>query len=1369
MSQNLFSYHGSVPLYAPHSTSDRTSSAAFLSTNARKLASAAPAPSLFDSNDGYASLDYASQRGSPSQAYQLPRLAPDLSNILMIDQTVAVDHEAVGMVKKHSYIRGNVWEVEATLDACLQIHRWDRALSILRQLHAMHQGNEPELQRLYNKVLEAMVFDHIYNRSSENITRINGWVEGEMTKAGVAPNAQTFALKIKAAMATLSGSRRDRTVRRYWAMAKTHGVNWEVASLREILSDNDLGKLSEIELLKGEFEKYEDLDDAEIEDLDVREGVVSRRALPRINETSQKGLGMYSLKKSLSLFDDPSQLSEWESAKTADQETLDAHARQRQIRLEQDALSSASERWRTEHEKMAKRGVAGKLETGKIGALMWTWHQGLLDKIKGELEKISEAEAKTKKTDEDKLRAEYGPFMRLLDPETLAALTLTTTVTVLVKQGIDKDVKLVRLVIAVGRMVEAEVQARMEKQRETLGNMMRQKAHSTANPSNANRLKEQLEELNSRSSSLVQWSTSQCTKLGSVLCEMFLDSAKIGGTREATSVTPKTTFQEPAFDRRIVFSEGRRVGVVSVHSDVQALLTNEPVADVIAKQLPMICKPAPWSGYADGGYLQSRLPMIRVKNADPAQLAYTKAAAKRGDLDEIYAGLDVLGQTGWRINQDVFRVMVDAWNSGEAIANLPPVGKVFPELEKPAEDASLKEKYDYYKQIRAINNEKGGIHSNRCFQNFQMEIARSFYDETFYLPHNVDFRGRAYPIPPYLNQMGADNARGLMLFDKGRELGEKGLMWLKIHLSNVCGYDKASLTDRAQYADDHIEDIRDSVQNPLDGKRWWLNAEDPWQCLATCHELIKAIDSGNPLTYVSHLPIHQDGTCNGLQHYAALGGDIAGARQVNLEPGDRPADVYTGVAEMVKADIKQDAQAGDELAKEMDGRITRKIVKQTVMTNVYGVTFRGATQQVKKQLNDLHPDLNERVIPAASYVARKIFKGLGKLFEGAHSIQYWFGDCANRITSSISPAQLEQLFAAQTDQQNGKRDKRIKRDGGLAERKALEQTDFRSTVVWTTPLGLPVVQPYRIQKSQSVKTHMATIVLADPHVTDSVDKRRQLQAFPPNFIHSLDATHMLLSAVKCREQGLTFSAVHDSFWTHAADIDSLNLILRDAFIRMHTEDIVGRLAMEFETRYKSHLYLAKVHGNSTLAKDILKWRATTTKDVPNLKKGHKQHQYYELVQEYKRQQLLASEDPAERVKGEKMVTPASLFEEQNGEKFLRGKNSLGETALGSVPQGEPDTSVVEEALQHDDVFETHDVDMTSTLEPLVGASAEASKPERKEQDASMMMLGTPSKKKTQGNGDRAGVWLWLPLTFPNVPKKGDWDVRRLKDSVYFFS
>ena len=95
-------------------------------------------------------------------------------------------------------------------------------------------------------------------------------------------------------------------------------------------------------------------------------------------------------------------------------------------------------------------------------------------------------------------------------------------------------------------------------------------------------------------------------------------------------------------------------------------------------------------------------------------------------------------------------------------------------------------------------------------------------------------------------------------------------------------------------------------------------------------ELTNALKSPDPEMYESNLPIHQDGTCNGLQHYAALGGDVRGARQVNLDIGEKPSDVYLHVAEEVDRMIDIDAAKGVEAALLVQGKVTRKVVKQTV-------------------------------------------------------------------------------------------------------------------------------------------------------------------------------------------------------------------------------------------------------------------------------------------------------------------------------------------------------------------------------------------------------------------------------------------------------
>lgn len=105
-------------------------------------------------------------------------------------------------------------------------------------------------------------------------------------------------------------------------------------------------------------------------------------------------------------------------------------------------------------------------------------------------------------------------------------------------------------------------------------------------------------------------------------------------------------------------------------------------------------------------------------------------------------------------------------------------------------------------------------------------------------------------------------------------------------------------------------------------------------------ELRAALESEDPLAFMSSLPVHQDGTCNGLQHYAALGGDDRGAAQVNLSAGDRPSDVYTHVGNMVEKMLIEDAAKGVKNAQLLVGKISRKVVKQTVSLGAMTVLLR---------------------------------------------------------------------------------------------------------------------------------------------------------------------------------------------------------------------------------------------------------------------------------------------------------------------------------------------------------------------------------------------------------------------------------------------
>lgn len=60
---------------------------------------------------------------------------------------------------------------------------------------------------------------------------------------------------------------------------------------------------------------------------------------------------------------------------------------------------------------------------------------------------------------------------------------------------------------------------------------------------------------------------------------------------------------------------------------------------------------------------------------------------------------------------------------------------------------------------------------------------------------------------------------------------------------------------------------------------------------------------------------------------------------------------------------------------------------------------------------------------------------------------------------------------------------------------------------------------------------------------------------------------MMLTALEMDRRGLVFSAVHDSFWTHAADVDEMNVVLRDCFVDLYERPLLEELKASLELRY----------------------------------------------------------------------------------------------------------------------------------------------------------------------------------------------------------
>jgi DNA-directed RNA polymerase len=366
--------------------------------------------------------------------------------------------------------------------------------------------------------------------------------------------------------------------------------------------------------------------------------------------------------------------------------------------------------------------------------------------------------------------------------------------------------------------------------------------------------------------------------------------------------------------------------------------------------LPMAVPPKPWAGVYGGGYHSHMIPgrnTCLLTRHFPGQLEALKEAAEAGKLEPVFAGLNALQETPWRINKRVLAVMQEAWDR-----NLPgfplPAREPAPKPEKPQaviDDVKGGEHRKAWRRLMADWHIAETKAKGARFE-FQraLDIAAESADGPMYFVHRLDFRGRAYANGTSLQPQGPDECRALLEFAEGKPLGERGVWWLGVHGANLFGNDKVSLEDRFQWALGRLYDARDVAKDPIAFRHVWVNADKPWSFLAWRFEW--ALYGQYGVDHVSHMPVALDGTCNGLQHYSAMLRDEVGGKAVNPVPGDKPSDVYATVAGVVMDKLAVAASGIDDPAAVWKAGtflsigIDRKVTKRPVMVLPYGGTYK---------------------------------------------------------------------------------------------------------------------------------------------------------------------------------------------------------------------------------------------------------------------------------------------------------------------------------------------------------------------------------------------------------------------------------------------
>lgn len=745
-------------------------------------------------------------------------------------------------------------------------------------------------------------------------------------------------------------------------------------------------------------------------------------------------------------------------------------------------------------------------------------------------------------------RHSAAKYIKMLDAEAVALMTVRCAL-----DGVTKGDTLVSLANRIGTLIMDEAQFqqfksdRKEDYKSLKDKYERQSGHYR-HKRNAMRHHMDEKEIDTE-----DWPVADRVQVGAKCLDIMIDTTKLVEqiTRSVDAKRQETV---------IVATKDTMQWIQEEHNRCAAL---SPV------MLPTIIPPRPWTSPIEGGYWTRRvrrLPFVKTYSK-----GYLQELSEH-EMPDVYDAINAMQHTAWAINSTVLAVCKTLWDTHSELPVIPPANDAplpsrptFLDSDRPKDawTAAEKEEFREWKRSATDTYTMNAKQKSLRLQFVKtLMVAEMFESEDeVYFPHQLDFRGRAYAIPMFLNPQGADLSRGLLTFANGVAINdEDSRSWLAIHGSNCYGYDKVSLDDRVKWVEENEQRILGIAADPYSNKEW-VDADKPWQFLAFCFEW--AAFKAEGMGFISTLPVQMDGSCNGLQNFSAALRDPLGGAAVNLVPADLPQDIYQKVADVVLKRVQEDAcnAEDDKVMTLAQGwlqyGITRKVCKRPVMTLAYGAKEYGFKQQVFE--DTVTPAKYDKSQPfpwsgsgwwAADYLGKVIWECVGHVVVAARQAMDWFQEAARAASSEKLP------------------------------------------VRWTTPDGLVVLQAYpkletkRIDITFNGHRHLLTVAVGHQR---ALDRRKQTNGISPNWVHSMDASHMRATIRQGWAEGLrSFSLIHDSYGTHAGNTAALAALLREAFVSMYSQDVLENFKEELEQQLPEGSTLSPLPPKGTLdLEDVL--------------------------------------------------------------------------------------------------------------------------------------------------------------------------------------
>jgi DNA-directed RNA polymerase len=532
---------------------------------------------------------------------------------------------------------------------------------------------------------------------------------------------------------------------------------------------------------------------------------------------------------------------------------------------------------------------------------------------------------------------------------------------------------------------------------------------------------------------------------------------------------------------------------------------------------------------------------------EPFIKGWTNSKLFHDNLNKTFVrSLETLRQQSWKLNIPVLTAM-QAQTPKEILELIDEDG-VVREYNIHHENLDLPKKLSHTDGTKFLGKKDPKLQRmmSKYFEYMQvLKKAEMIGERTFFQEVSCDYRGRVYYAESFLEFQGSDLARSLFMFANKKKVTERGLFWIKVHTAacfnksfnihsipsyfktdykaylleeglDTISVDKMTLEDRVAWVDNHIEFIYETART----KAIHPDAEKAYSFLACCNELLaykRATMEGKD--FMSGLPIPIDGSNNGWQHLAAMSKDKQAGTLVSLVPTPIQKDFYVAVAKELIGIMPEYFEIKDMPMK----HIRKGIAKRGSMTRAYSA---GKMRIAKNMYEDCHVE--------------------------GYTVKY-------NITEDQCDVLASNLIKAINTVCAGP----LKTTKYLQKIAEHELNSGRNQLTWTTPSGFPVIYKAYLQHERKQRgtikgiqgnkdgrvMHVIKVDVLNKETGERVPCRRSYASgISPNIVHSYDAAHMANTIVSFNG---SFGAVHDSFSSHASEIDFLQEVTKMTFIAQY--------------------------------------------------------------------------------------------------------------------------------------------------------------------------------------------------------------------------